>query len=451
MRGDALASLVYVNNWHQILAEQSYFDDVRAPVAAAAPVVAGRRGAVLPAVAARARVLHVAARAARGTALLTLAGWRSSRRSPWASCSTPARPLARLLRHRHPRDGAADRRAARVRVAARRGCARRPAPAPRSCSTAARSPGSCSSSRAILSWQDYDAWVYRGGLTIVVIAGARDDRGGRPSRLPRPAIVPRRRPAALDRPAQLRDLPVALAGDGAHPPGRRPATGPVAAVPFQIGAHRGDRRRLVPLGRAADPARAREGGRRPDAPPRRRLAAIASATLLAIVGRSPDLGLASPRIPRADRRCRRSADALGAAATRHAARAGAAAEADRRRSPAAARGRCVGDARRADRSSPATRPSTPPSAARRRTSSARLEAYKAAGELPEPRDRADRRERPGARRGHPRAARGAARRAPRGLIVNVRTCRALERRGQPDPRGDGRRTGRRRGSPTGTT
>ena len=94
-----------------VLADQSYFAGVRAAVAAAAPVVAGRRGAVLPAVAAGLG-LCVARAGRRRTTIVTLVRRARSRRGSWRSCSTPGtRPVARLLRHRHARDRAAHRRA----------------------------------------------------------------------------------------------------------------------------------------------------------------------------------------------------------------------------------------------------------------------------------------------------------------------------------------------------
>ena len=81
-------------------------------------------------------------------------------------------PLARLLRHRHPRVGAADRRAARVRLAARAAARHRRTRTPRSCSTSARSRGSCSSSPRSPAGRTTTPWVYRGGIFVFSVACA---------------------------------------------------------------------------------------------------------------------------------------------------------------------------------------------------------------------------------------------------------------------------------------
>ena len=50
LRGDVLAALAYVANWRFIITEQSYAQPLPGPVAGAALLVAGHRGAVLPGV-----------------------------------------------------------------------------------------------------------------------------------------------------------------------------------------------------------------------------------------------------------------------------------------------------------------------------------------------------------------------------------------------------------------
>ena len=127
-RGDAIASFFYFNNWHQAFAHESYFAALRAAADAPAPVVAGRRGAVLPRVADRARGVPEPARALAD-------GARDDHRrrrvgaGDGAAVPARARPVARLLRHRHARFGAAGRRAAGVRWLPLGG--RRPAPTKR--------------------------------------------------------------------------------------------------------------------------------------------------------------------------------------------------------------------------------------------------------------------------------------------------------------------------------
>ncbi len=93
LRGDAIATLLYVNNWHLIYAHQSYFAQFSTPSPLAAHLVAGDRGAVLPGLAPRAAAA-VPLRPAR-------LARRRRRRSPsrsacvlvallhGASCSTP--------------------------------------------------------------------------------------------------------------------------------------------------------------------------------------------------------------------------------------------------------------------------------------------------------------------------------------------------------------------------
>ena len=61
LRGQALASMAYVTNWDLILSHQSYFQEFAPSLAVPPPLVAGSRGAVLSALAARLRRLHDAA------------------------------------------------------------------------------------------------------------------------------------------------------------------------------------------------------------------------------------------------------------------------------------------------------------------------------------------------------------------------------------------------------
>ena len=58
LRGSVLSSLGYVTNWWLIFDHQSYFASHRPAADAAAPVVAGDRGAVLPGLAARDPARH---------------------------------------------------------------------------------------------------------------------------------------------------------------------------------------------------------------------------------------------------------------------------------------------------------------------------------------------------------------------------------------------------------
>ena len=58
LKSDAVAAMTYTSNWWQIIANRSYFETRGPPRAAAAPLVTGDRGAVLP-------VLAVGARASR--------------------------------------------------------------------------------------------------------------------------------------------------------------------------------------------------------------------------------------------------------------------------------------------------------------------------------------------------------------------------------------------------
>ena len=182
-RGDALASFVYLTNWHLIIASHSYFNAVRPSLAAPAPVVAGGRGAVLPVLAARAdaAALKLLAPALHGRAHGPA---RARLDRPDVGPLRPGpRPLARLLRHRHAR---------RARCSSAR-CSRSPgrsaASATRSSARARRAGSTRSAASRLLAVlalfvrvQDYDPWLYRGGFLLVALCSRRADRGRRASR-----------------------------------------------------------------------------------------------------------------------------------------------------------------------------------------------------------------------------------------------------------------------------
>ena len=124
LRGDLLASLGYVMNWWLIAQNSSYFGTRRTTAPVDAPVVAGGRGAVLPAVAAAAHRLRALGRAG---AMRSSSCWRADRRlSRGRRCPLRPvrRPFAGLLRHRHPRRDPAARRGAGPRGCGRGGTAR---------------------------------------------------------------------------------------------------------------------------------------------------------------------------------------------------------------------------------------------------------------------------------------------------------------------------------------
>ena len=77
---------------------------------------------------------------------------------------------------------------------------------------------------AITGWEDYDPWVYRGGTSCSRIACALLIAAVVAPRRPHPARA-RARAVRVDRAAQLRDLPLALADHGPDPSRARPATG----------------------------------------------------------------------------------------------------------------------------------------------------------------------------------------------------------------------------------
>ena len=110
---------------------------------------------------------------ARADRRCSRSGRRSSRRSLMALLfDAGPGPVARLLRHRHPRR----RRCCSARCSRSSGrsgrCAARRAGAPRSCSTSARSRGSCSSSRRSPAGRTTTPWVYRGGIFVFGVACA---------------------------------------------------------------------------------------------------------------------------------------------------------------------------------------------------------------------------------------------------------------------------------------
>ena len=170
LRRDALSTLAYVANWHFAAAGQSYFDHFAAPVAAAAHVVAGGRGAVLPGLAVRGHP-----RAAPGQHHARCDGWRSSARclsTGLLAVAVAEGPvdLAPLLRHRHPGRRAAGRRGPRhADHAVRRERRGGPAVAP-------GSPPPCSGwgpptllVAALLRVDGQSPELYRGGFLAVAL------------------------------------------------------------------------------------------------------------------------------------------------------------------------------------------------------------------------------------------------------------------------------------------
>ena len=103
LRGDVLATMAYVANWRAILVGQDYWALFRSPSPLAAHVEPRDRGAVLPAVATAARRsprVVADAPGARGPRGDDGGGRRVG--GPHGGAVPGRRPVARLLRHRHP-------------------------------------------------------------------------------------------------------------------------------------------------------------------------------------------------------------------------------------------------------------------------------------------------------------------------------------------------------------
>ena len=120
------------------------------------------------------------------------------------------RPVARLLRHRHPGAVAAARRAARD--------AHAPPPDRR---TARRRRWTLHAAALVGAgvlgywWSTatgHSDWLYRGGFVVAALAGRAGHRQHHATEVRPARLGPRARAAALHRPDQLRPLPVALAG-----------------------------------------------------------------------------------------------------------------------------------------------------------------------------------------------------------------------------------------------
>ena len=256
LRGDAIASLAYVANWHFIFGHQSYFEQFQRPSLFRhlwSLAVEEQFYLFWPLVFAAGMKL---VRPPPAAASACSPG--RSPRSPWpGSSSTPARRLARLLRHRHPRGRAAGRRRPGPRLEPDATCARR-RPGRWSGRSSTRS-ASLALGYVVLSFvhvHDYDLALYHGGylwlalftaLLIAVLAHPAARLGGLLG-------------AAADglaRPAQLQLLPLALAGAGADPAGDRRLD--AARDPDPAAAARGPRprRALLPLRRAALPRQAK--------------------------------------------------------------------------------------------------------------------------------------------------------------------------------------------------
>ena len=215
-RADALASLGYVNNWHQVLADRSYFESFGRPsllehlwslaveeqfyllwplfLGFALTRLGRRRTALLTLAAATASALAMG--------LLFEPGSDPSR--VYFGTDTHASGLlaGALLAFLWP--------LGRFRAT--------PHPSAVWVLDAAAVAGLAAVVAAMATVHDYDPFVYRGGIAAfgvaaAVLIGAVSHPACRVARPPGVGA------AALDRAAQLRDLPVALARDGADPAG----------------------------------------------------------------------------------------------------------------------------------------------------------------------------------------------------------------------------------------
>ena len=123
-RGDAIASFFYVNNWHQVFAHESYFAALgRPPLLQHLWSLAVEEQFYLVWPIVLALCLNRLGR--WPTALVTIIGAAASALAMGLLFRLGQRPVARLLRHRHARFGAAGRRAAGVAWPRSAGVARR--------------------------------------------------------------------------------------------------------------------------------------------------------------------------------------------------------------------------------------------------------------------------------------------------------------------------------------
>jgi peptidoglycan/LPS O-acetylase OafA/YrhL len=170
MRGDALATLAYVNNWHQILAERSYFAAFERPSLLQHfwslaieeqfyllwPLALGfclsRLGRKRTAIV----TLAAALLSALAMGVLFDSGTDPSREYFGTDTHASGLLIGALLAFVWPLGG--------LRSTPRPGAA--------ILLDGAALAGLGVVLLAMLSWQDYDAWVYRGGLTTVAIASA---------------------------------------------------------------------------------------------------------------------------------------------------------------------------------------------------------------------------------------------------------------------------------------
>lgn len=209
LRADALTAVLYVNNWHQILGAHSYF-------------AAFGRPSLLQ---------HYWSLAVEEQFYLLwpllLAGGLAVFRRPWLATGAivavaSSAGLMALLYHPGIDPSrvyyGTDTRATPLMIGAILAFAwplgRLTAPASRDAALvldAIGVAGLAVVALAMLGWHDYDSFLYRGGFVVVAVAAA-----ALLAAAGHPASHLGRGPTALDRTTQLRHLPVALAGDGAH-------------------------------------------------------------------------------------------------------------------------------------------------------------------------------------------------------------------------------------------
>ena len=163
------------------------------------------------------------------------------------------RPLAGLLRDRHAGLRAAGRRGPGDGLAQPPADAADPGAAPGACSTASASSGLLVIALMIWRTNEYSPFLYRGGFALLSVATALVIAA-----LAHPAcrlgLAARLAPAALDRRALLRHLPLALPDHRPDDAGRRPRRRPAARRPPGRGDHR-RRGALLAVHRGADSPR----------------------------------------------------------------------------------------------------------------------------------------------------------------------------------------------------
>ena len=184
-RRDALASLLYVQNWNLILGEPVLLRRDRPAAAAAAPVDAVDRGAVLSGLAAGAAGGAAAPAAARGLLAVCLTGALGSTTLMCGAVRARPGSLARLLRHRHPGGAAAAGRGAGDRVAGRPAAAWHRPRRPHHAGRARRRGAGDAAAGDRRPCTTTSPGLYRGGLAADRAGHRRADRrDGAPGRPP---------------------------------------------------------------------------------------------------------------------------------------------------------------------------------------------------------------------------------------------------------------------------